>query len=80
MLKKKVSREFKHKTGRYSNLGHILSVWLVLFLSKFVFLAVIDLVFGDSVQISGFVGLLAIIIIMTVAKELTDYIFDKLAD
>jgi hypothetical protein len=52
----------------------------VLFLSKFVFLAVIDFVFGEAVEISGFIGLMAIIVTMTVTKELIDYIFNKLSD
>lgn len=79
-VKNVVAKNFKHKPGRWNKFGHIGGVWLVLFLSKFVFLAVIDFLFGQYVEISGFVGLLAIIITMTVAKELIDYIFKKLAD
>lgn len=79
-FKKRVSVRFKSSVTPLSKLGHVLSVWLILFLSKFVFLAVIDFVFGQAVSISGFVGLLLIIITMTAAKELTDYVFDKLAE
>lgn len=79
-VKKKVAKNFKNKPGRFNKLGYIGGVWLVLFLSKFVFLAVIDFLFGQYVQISGFIGLLAIIITMTAAKELIDYIFKRLAD
>ena len=80
ILKHRVAAQFKHKPGAANKFGHIVGVWLVLFLSKFVFLAVIDVIFGDLVMISGFVGLLAIILTMTVAKESLDYIFKKLAD
>lgn len=79
-FKKRVSGRFKNSVTPLSKFGHVLSVWLILFLSKFVFLAVIDFVFGQAVSISGFVGLLLIIITMTAAKELTDYVFDKLAE
>ena len=80
LVKKHISKRFRQKTRPYSKMLHILSVWLILFLSKFVFLAVIDFIFGSAVEISGFVGLLLIIIMMTIAKEATDYAFNALAD
>lgn len=80
LLKRKVADNFKQKTGSWNKAGLIIGVWFVLFLSKFVFLATIDFVFGSSVQISGFVGLMAIIITMTIAKECIDYIFKNLAE
>lgn len=80
LVKKRVASSFKHKPGAGNKAGLVLGVWLVLFLSKFVFLAAIDAIFGSSVEISGFVGLMAIIVTMTLVKELIDYIFNKLAD
>lgn len=62
------------------NAGFWFGSWLVLFSSKFVFLWVIELVFGGAVEISGFVGLLVIIITMTVVKESLDYVFVQLAE
>jgi hypothetical protein len=53
-------------------------VWLVIFLSKFVFLWAISLIFRDSVQISGFVGLLLIIVLMTAVQKLVELIDTKL--
>ncbi len=49
-----------------------LSVWLVMFLSKFVFLEAISIIFRGEVQISNFVGLLIIIVTMTVAQRLIE--------
>ena len=80
LLKKKVANHFKQKNGTFSKVALVFSVWLILFLSKFIFLAVIDFLFGQYVQISGFVGLLAIILTMTIAKQLIDYVFNALAD
>ncbi len=80
LIKKNIGYKFKHKTSKSGKVGHIFSVWLVLFLSKFVFLEVIDIVFGQAVYIGGFIGLMAIIVVMTATKELTDHIFNKLAD
>jgi hypothetical protein len=63
-----------------SNFGLILSVWAIMFFSKFVFLEVIDIIFGDAVQISGFVGLVLIIATMVVASQIIDQIDRRLAD
>ena len=80
LLKDRVASRFQRKSGKWSNVGLVGGVWLVLFLSKFVFLAAIEFVFSSEVHISGFVGLIAIIVAMTVAKEGIDYIFERLAD
>ena len=56
----------------------LFSVWLIMFLSKFVFLGAIGLIFGDAVEISGFVGLLLIIACMTVAQALFEFVDGKL--
>jgi len=78
-LKAVVVRHFKVKEGSKAKIAMVLGVWLILFLSKFVFLAVIDVIFGESVKISGFVGLMMIIITMTVTKKLIDYVYERLA-
>ena len=78
-LKDRVVRHFKGRSGRDLTVAMALSVWLVIFLSKFVFLWVISVVFRHEVQINGFVGLVLIIITMTLAKQLLDYIYSRLA-
>lgn len=80
LAKKKVANRFRQKSGSWNKFSLIVGVWLVLFLSKFVFLAAIDFIFGQYVEISGFIGLIAIILTMTIAKEVIDYTFKKLAD
>lgn len=79
-LKQKAAAPFKQKQGKQYKALTVFVVWLILFFSKFVFLAVIDVLFGQAVEISGFVSLLVIIITMTICKQLIDYIFNKLAD
>lgn len=54
------------------------SVWFVLFISKFGFLWAIDLVFGDDVDIDGFIGILAVAITVTVVHRLADVVFVRL--
>lgn len=55
----------------------VLSVWAVLFVSKFVFLWVLDLIFGNYLDISGFFGLLIIILIATTLQKIVDYLYKK---
>ena len=80
LLKQRVVSHFKQRSESWAKAAMVFVVWLILFLSKFVFLAALDFVFGSNVEISGFVGLLAIIITMTIAKGLIDYVFKKLGD
>ena len=56
------------------------SIWQVLFFSKIVFLEVIDFIFRDSVQISGFVGMLLVVVCLTLAQQITERVYDKLGD
>lgn len=80
LLKDMVVKHFKNKNGKYSKAGLAFGVWLIMFFSKFVFLAVIEFIFSNDVKISGFFGLFAIILTMTIAKQLVDYIYRALAD
>lgn len=79
-LKGKVASHFKARTDALQKPGLILSVWFIMFVSKFVFLAVISMVFQSSVCVSGFIGLMTIIITMTIAKQLIDFAYNKLGD
>ena len=55
-------------------------VWLIIFLSKFVFLWVIEFVFRGTVQISGFLGLLLMVVILTVTQKLVEIVYCKLGN
>lgn len=55
-------------------------LWLIMFSSKFVFVWVIDLIFGDAINIYGFFGILAVVASVTIVAKLSDYVFAKLGD
>lgn len=57
-----------------------LSIWLIMFFSKFIFLGVISVVFSDEVYISGFLGLLLIIITLTLVQKLVQVVYEKLGE
>jgi len=79
-VKDRVVAWFQKHEGKTYKVGLIIGVWIVVFLSKFVFLGVISVVFRQEVEISGFFGLLLIIICMTVAEKLVTTIDRKLVD
>lgn len=78
-LKDSVKQNFKKRQGKLNTAGLVFSVWLILFLSKFVFLGVISFIFRDAVEISGFFGLMLIVVTMTIVEKLAEYIHRSLA-
>lgn len=77
-FKRRVVATFRSK-DKTSKVALALSVWLIMFVSKFVFLAVIDVIFGNNVSVSGFVGLLLIIACLTLTQNLVERIDKSLA-
>jgi hypothetical protein len=61
MLKQVVKARIQGPSNEQRAVAVGLAIWAILFVSKFVFLGVLDLVFGASVQVSGFLGLTAIV-------------------
>jgi hypothetical protein len=69
---------FEEHDGRAWRLGGLLAVWGVLFGSKFVILEVVDLVFGDHVELGKLVEVILIVIVMLVANALAVRAFGAL--
>ncbi len=79
-FKKWLGSKFTYPKYKKIKPAKFFSIWAVLFFSKFIFLWVIDVVFGNNVEISSFVSLLAIILVMTVIKESLFYFDSTLED
>jgi hypothetical protein len=77
-LKKLLLARLKDREGAWYTLLRFFCLWLIMFLSKFVFVWVIDLIFGDAINIYGFFGILAVVASATVIAKLADYIFARL--
>jgi hypothetical protein len=71
---------FRQRKGTKYPPGLIFSVWLIMFLSKFVFLGVIDAIFGSAVEVSGFVSIMVVIAVMMIAQQVIERFYDRLAD
>jgi len=77
-VKKRVSSWYQGRTGTGTKIAHGLSIWAIMFFSKFVFLEVINIVFASAVEISSFVGLMLIIAVMVILSRLIEVIDRKL--
>lgn len=79
-LKKVVTRWYRGRSGSGTGtkIAHGLSIWAIMFFSKFVFLGVINIVFGSTVEISSFIGLVLIIAVMVIFSRLIEVIERKL--
>jgi hypothetical protein len=71
---------FKARPGKISNFLRIISMWLILFLSKFLILEVIDLIFGEHVELGKFLDVIILVISLMVARELFDRIYRALGE
>ena len=67
-VKKGVFGWFRARGGAWQIAGYG-ALWLVMFLSKFVVLEVVYLVFRDQVQLGGFVQVSVLILALIVARE-----------
>ncbi len=77
-LKGQIIAWLKGRQGAVYRILMLFCVWLVMFLSKFVFIWVLDLMFGSYINIHGFFGILAIVLCVTIIHKLAYYIFKKL--
>jgi hypothetical protein len=67
-----VSAFFTRFEGASAKVVRFLAVWGILFGSKFVILEVVDIVFGDHVDLGGFLMVIAIVLAMMIARQLVN--------
>lgn len=79
-LKSKIVGWLKERKEYYYRLLLFFSVWLVMFLSKFVFMWSVDVAFGENIAINGFFGILYLVVTVTVIHKLGDKVFKDLAN
>ncbi len=77
-IKNSIVARLKQPKGIGYKLSMIFCIWLVMFLSKFVFVWVIDFVFRGNITISGFFATLLLVVSVTVTHKLADILFVKL--
>ena len=76
----RISGFFKAREGRVFRILGVISMFAVLFLSKFVILEVIDIIFGEHVEIKGFIPIVALILSLLIAEELLHRAYARLGE
>jgi uncharacterized membrane protein (DUF485 family) len=74
-LEHKVADFFEARPGTLSKFLRVLFIWLILFLSKFVILEIVDIVFGNHVELGHFLDVLVLVITLMIARELVQRIY-----
>jgi DMSO reductase anchor subunit len=77
-LEHRVAHFFETRPGTLSKFLRILSIWLILFLSKCVILEAVDFVFGDLVELGGFVTVLILVFVMMIASQIVNRVYVNL--
>jgi len=79
-LKSLVIAWLKNRKGSLYRILMFFCVWLVMFMSKFVFIWVLDIIFGSYININGFFGILVIVLCVTIIHRLAYKVFNKLGE
>ncbi len=76
----RVANFFKSRPGRLSNFLRIISTWIILFLSKFLILEVVDIVFGEHVELGKFLDVIILVIALIATREVIQRIYFSLGE
>ena len=77
-LEHRVAGYFRTKQGLVWRALGMISVFSILFLSKFVILELVNIVFGDHVELGHFIEIVVIILTMLVGNALLQLVFRQL--
>ena len=66
---------FEEHSWRFAG---VVTIWLVLFGGKFLMLEVVDIVFGDHVELGHLLEVILIVVAMMIAGQLMQTIYDRL--
>lgn len=76
----RVGEFFESRPGRFSNYLRIASTLIILFLSKFLILEVVDIVFGEHVELGKFIDVIILVIALIATREVVHRIFQSLGE
>lgn len=77
-LKARIINTLKGREGLTYSILMFFGVWLVMFMSKFVFIWILDVLFGSYININGFFGILLVVPCVTVLHKVAVYTFKRL--
>ena len=76
----RVAHYFQQREGTLYKVLGVASVFAILFLGKLVILEVVDIVFGDHVDLGHFIDVVALIIAMIAATQLMRWFYRRLGE
>ena len=79
-LEHRVKAWFAAREGAVARVLGTVSTLLILFLSKFVILEVIDFIFGEHVELGHFIDVLLLVLLLIISQKLVVAIWDALGD
>ena len=74
----RVHHYFEQKEGTFWKVLGFVVIFSILFLSKFLILEIVNLVFGDRVELGHFVEVVVLIVSMIIARAIADWIYRRL--
>ena len=77
-LKSAIIAWLKNRKGAVYKILMFFNVWLIMFLSKFIFIWALDVLFGDYISINGFFGILLVVLSVTAIHKLAYCVFKLL--
>lgn len=78
LAKKKVFSRFGEKESVKHKASILFGAWSILFLSKFVFIGAIDVIFMGTVTVYGFFNIFAVVLLVTLIHKGADVVFKRL--
>lgn len=79
-LEHRVRGWFGEREGSIWRVLGVAAVFSILFISKFVVLEIIDIIFGDRVSLGGFIQVALLVITMIVARRSVAWVYRRLGD
>ncbi|HSW79631.1 MAG TPA: hypothetical protein VLG47_02535 [Candidatus Saccharimonadales bacterium] len=79
-IEHRVINLFKPHKEKLYRILMVACVWLIMIVSKFLFVLALDLIFGDYIKVKGFFGILGVVISVTIIQKLAYKIFNILGD
>ena len=76
----RVKHWFAQREGTLNHVLGMVSTLFILFLSKFVILEVIDIIFGEHVELGHFVDVLILVLLLIVAQKSMVFVWDLIGD
>ncbi len=79
-LEQRVGDWFKRREGSGWRILRVVTMFFILFFSKFAVLEIIDIIFGDRVALGGFIGVVVLVLTLILARLVLISIYRRLGE